>query len=185
MADPPTSIIVRPATLADAAPIAAIYNVEVVSSTATFDLVERSIDDQREWLANRSGAFAAIAAVDGATKQVVGFAALSPYKPRAAYNTTVEDSVYVDRDVGGRGIGALLMRHLIDTARSSGFHSIIARIEAGGTASRALHTSVGFELVGIEREVGRKFGRWLDVAVMQLMLSSSAAEPASEPSSKR
>ena len=180
VADPPTSIFVRPATLADAAAIAEIYNVEVVSSTATFDLVERTIEDQREWLANRSGAFAAVVAVDGATKQVVGFAALSPYKPRAAYNTTVENSVYVDRDVGGRGIGALLMRHLIDTARSSGFHSIIARIEARGTASRALHGSVGFELVGIEREVGRKFGRWLDVAVMQLMPSSTAAEPVPE-----
>lgn len=173
VAPPPTSITVRPATLADASAIALIYNVEVTSSTATFDLVERSIDDQRDWLANRSGAFAAIVAVDATSKQVVGFASLSPYKPRAAYNTTVENSVYVHRDCGGRGIGALLMRHLVDTARSSGFHSIIARIEAGGAASRALHTSIGFELVGIERQVGRKFGKWLDVAVMQLLLEPS------------
>jgi phosphinothricin acetyltransferase len=68
------------------------------------------------------------------------------------------------------GIGTLLMDRLIEIARESGFHSIVARIEASGTASRALHASRGFELVGIERQVGRKFNRWLDVAIMQLML---------------
>ena len=101
---------------------------------------------------------------------MIGFASLSPYKERAAYRTTVENSVYVHRDQGGQGIGKLLMGHLVDTARESGFHSIIARIEAGGEASRALHEACGFELVGIEREVGRKFKRWLDVAIMQRML---------------
>ena len=62
------------------------------------------------------------------------------------------------------------MRHLIDVARESGFRSVVARIEASSAASRALHASVGFDLVGVEREVGRKFNRWLDVAIMQLML---------------
>jgi phosphinothricin acetyltransferase len=168
--DASPTITIRPATLADAASIAEIYNHEVRSSTATFDLVERSIDEQRAWLADRSGAFAAIVAVDSSTRQVVGFAALSPYKERAAYRTTVEDSVYVHRDHAGRGIGRALMEHLIARARESGFHVIIARIEASGEASRALHAAVGFELVGIERDVGRKFNRWLSVAVMQLML---------------
>ena len=163
-------MLVRPATLADAAAIVEIYNAEVTGSTATFDLVERSLDDQRRWLSERSGAFAAVVAVDAASKQVLGFAALSPYKERAAYRTTVENSVYVHRGHHRRGIARLLMEHLITQARASGFHSIIARIEASGDASRALHASVGFELVGIEREVGRKFNRWLSVAVMQLML---------------
>jgi L-amino acid N-acyltransferase YncA len=170
VATPTPPISVRPATGADAGAIAEIYNREVTTSTATFDLVERSIDEQRAWLAARSGAFAAIVAVDSATKQVVGFASLSPYKERAAYHTTVENSVYVHRDHGRRGIGRLLMEHLIAMARESGFHSIIARIEATGEASRALHAACGFELVGIERQVGRKFRRWLDVAVMQKML---------------
>ena len=101
---------------------------------------------------------------------MVGFASLSPYKERAAYRTTVENSVYVSprpSPVGHRpGADGARDRHAAD----SGFHSIIARIEASGTASRALHAACGFELVGIEREVGRKFNRWLDVAVMQLML---------------
>jgi L-amino acid N-acyltransferase len=159
---------VRLATLDDAQPIMAIYNVEVAQHLSTFDLVPRTLDDQREWLALRSGAFSAVVAVlDG---EVVGFASLSPYKERAAYRTTVEDSVYVSRDHPRLGVGRTLMEHVIGIARSSGFHSVMARIEASGTASRALHESCGFELVGIEREVGRKFNRWLDVAVMQLLL---------------
>jgi phosphinothricin acetyltransferase len=159
---------IRLATADDAEPVMAIYNREVTGSTATFDLVPRSPDDQREWLAARSGAFSAILAAHAGA--VVGFASLSPYKERAAYRTTVEDSVYVHRDHTGRGIGRLLLSGLVDIARGSGFHSVIARIEAGGEASRALHTACGFELVGVERQVGRKFGRWLDVAVMQIVL---------------
>ena len=78
--------------------------------------------------------------------------------------------MYVSRQHAGLGIGRTLMDHLIERARSSGFHSMIARIEASGQASLALHRACGFEMVGIERQVGRKFGKWLDVASMQLML---------------
>jgi phosphinothricin acetyltransferase len=163
------SITIRLATAADAAPIAEIYNREVTRSTSTFDIVPRTIEQQQAWLAARSGAFAAIVAVDDA-RRVLGFASLSPYKERAAYTTTVEDSVYVHADHTGRGIGKALLARLVEVARESGFHSMIGRIEASGEASRALHASCGFELVGIEREVGRKFNRWLSIAVMQLML---------------
>ena len=162
-------LTVRLAERGDAEAIRAIYNTEVRTSTSTFDLIPRSLGQQEDWLAARSGAFSAIVAVDGADT-VVGFASLSPYKERAAYGTTVEDSVYVDPSRQGAGIGTALLTRLIDIARTSGFHTVIARIEASGTASRALHSRCGFELVGIEREVGRKFNRWLDVAVMQLLL---------------
>jgi len=164
----PPAITVRPATLDDAEAILAIYNVEVEQHLSTFDLVTRTIDDQRAWLAQRSGAFSAVVAI--IDDEVVGFASLSPYKERAAYRTTVEDSVYVSRRHPRLGIGRALMEHVIGIARDSGFHSVIARIEASGTASRALHEASGFQLVGVEREVGRKFNRWLDVAVMQLLL---------------
>jgi phosphinothricin acetyltransferase len=160
---------IRVAGVADATATRAIYNLEVTTETSTFDLVPRTLEEQVAWLQARSGAFSAIVAVDPEDR-VVGFASLSPYKERAAYRTTVEDSVYVARDRVGQGIGRLLLDHMIDVARASGFHAVMARIEAGGTASRALHASCGFELVGIEREVGRKFNRWLDVAVMQLVL---------------
>jgi phosphinothricin acetyltransferase len=162
------AIEVRLATLDDAAAIMAIYNVEVVNHASTFDLVPRTLDEQRAWIAQRSGAFAAVVAMLG--DEVVGFASLSPYKERAAYRTTVEDSVYVSRDHPRRGIGRALLNHVLDIARDSGFHSVIARVEASGAGSRALHEACGFELVGIERQVGRKFNRWLDVAVFQLML---------------
>jgi L-amino acid N-acyltransferase len=165
------TITIRQATVADAEAIRAIYNHEVLTATSTFDLVPRSLDDQVRWITARSGAFSAIVAVDGAGgRPVVGFGALSAYKDRAAYSTTVEDSVYVDRDRGGRGVGTRLLSALVSVATSSGFHAIIARIEASGVASRALHAKCGFELVGVERQVGRKFNRWLDVAVMQRLL---------------
>ena len=162
-------ITLRLATLADAEQIRAIYNREVTETTATFDLVPRSLADQQAWLTERSGAFAAIVAVEeGGT--VAGFASLSPYKERAAYRTSVEDSVYVRSDRVGTGIGRQLLTELVAVGRSSGFHAMFARIAAPGEASRRLHAACGFELVGIEREVGRKFGRWLDVVIMQALL---------------
>ncbi len=169
------AVEIRLATLDDAPAIRAIYNFEVENHTTTFDLVPRTLEGQRTWLAERSGAFAAVVATlpsgaaDG-TRQVVGFASLSPYKERAAYRPTVENSVYVSRDHAGNGIGRALMEHLIKVARDSGFHSMIARIEASSEASLALHRACEFRLIGVEHEVGRKFNRWLSTASMQLML---------------
>jgi phosphinothricin acetyltransferase len=161
----------RLATLDDAEEMRTIYNLEVETSTATFDLVTRSSEDQRAWLAERSGAHAAVVAVNDG--EVVGFASLSPYKERAAYRTTVEDSVYVRRDHHGHGIGKALLGEMLDVARRHGFHAVMARIEATREPSVALHRSCGFELVGVEREVGRKFNRWLDIALMQRLLDGS------------
>ena len=159
---------IRTAEIGDAEAIRQIYNHEVENTTATMDLVPRTLADQQNWLAARSGAFATIVAVlEG---EVVGFASLSPYKERAAYRPTVEDSVYVRRDLGGRGIGKALLTAVIDLAAASGFHSVMARIETSGTASRALHASCGFREVGVEVEVGRKFNRWIDMVLMQKLL---------------
>ena len=170
MSDRASPITLRLATAADAEQIREIYNHEVMHTVATFDLVPRSLGDQQEWLAERSGAFAAIVAIDGAEGDVVGFGALSPYKERAAYRTSVENSVYVRRDRHGQGIGRLLVDELLSTAAMSGFHAVFARINASSEASIALHRRCGYELVGIERQVGRKFGRWHDVALMQRLL---------------
>jgi phosphinothricin acetyltransferase len=166
------TVTLRLASLGDAEQIRQIYNHEVTSSVATFDLVPRSLGDQQRWIADRSGAFAAIVAVDADDQlgAVVGFGSLSPYKERAAYRTSVEDSVYVRRDRNGQGIGKLIVTELLRVASVSGFHAVFARINAASGASIALHKSCGFELVGIEREVGRKFNRWLDVAIMQALL---------------
>lgn len=164
----PTSVTIRHAKPADAAAILEIYNHEVLHETSTFDLVPRTLETQRAWIEARSGALSALVAVDHT--EVVGFGALNEYRDRAAYSTTVEDSVYVSRAHPRRGIGRALLEALITQAADSGFHTMMARIEASGTASRALHAACGFDLVGVERQTGRKFGRWLDVAIMQRML---------------
>jgi len=159
---------VRLATVADAEAIRSIYNVEVLESTVTFDLVPRSLEEQQQWLTARSGAHAVLVAEhDG---EVIGFASLSPYRDRPAYSTTVEDSVYVQRAAQGRGVGKALLGGLVDTATAHGFHAVMARIVGGHDASIALHRAHRFDIVGTEREVGRKMGRWLDVVVMQRLL---------------
>jgi L-amino acid N-acyltransferase YncA len=158
----------RLATLDDAEAIRAIYNLEVTTSTATFDLVPRTLEEQRAWQAERSGARAVlVAAADGSVR---GFGSLSPWRDRPAYATTVEDSVYVHRDHHGQGLGKALLRELVTTATAHGFHACMARIVGGHEASIALHTACGFEVVGTEREVGRKFNRWLDVVLMERLL---------------
>ena len=153
----------------DAEALRDIYNVEVLESTVTFDLVPRSLAEQAAWIDEHSGGHPAIVAVSD-NGSVVGFASLSPYRPRPAYAPTVEDSVYVHRDRRGDGIGRLLLGDLVELARSHGFHSAIGRIVGGHEASIALHRKCGFVEIGTERQVGRKFGRWLDVVLMQKML---------------
>jgi phosphinothricin acetyltransferase len=164
-----STVSLRAAQESDAQAIAEIYNYEVENSTATFDLVPRSLEAQRDWITTRSGAFSAIVAVDSVAG-VIGFAALSTYRDRAGYRTTVENSVYVHRHHQQRGVGKLLLAALLDSARDSGFHTVIARIDSQSTGSLALHRSLGFVEVGVEREIGRKFGRWLDSIIMQRML---------------
>lgn len=154
----------------DAAAVRDIYNVEVTTSTMTFDLVPRTLAEQQAWLGDRSGAHAVVVADDEA--EVVGFASLSPYRDRPAYSTTVECSIYVHSDHRRQGVGRALLDELVRVATDHGFHTIIARVVGGHEASIALHRAAGFEVVGIEREVGRKFGRWLDVVLLQRLLST-------------
>lgn len=159
----------RAAARADAEAIRAIYNVEVAGSTVTFDLVPRSLEDQVAWIEAHSGGHPAIVATDE-VGEIVGFGSLSAYKERPAYRTTVEDSVYVRDTHRGTGVGHQILAELVRLAGQFGYHSVIARIVGGHDASIALHRRCGFEIVGTEKEVGRKLGRWLDVVVMQRML---------------
>ncbi len=159
---------VRLAIPSDAEAIRAIYNVEVSESTNTFDLVPRTAEQQHAWLDEHAGAHPAIVAVSGGA--VVGYGSLSPYKERPAYATTVEDSLFVHRDHRGEGVGRLLLDELLVLAADHGFHAVIARIVGDNAASIRVHEECGFTLVGVEKEVGRKFGRWLDVVELQRLL---------------
>jgi L-amino acid N-acyltransferase len=157
----------------DAEAIRAIYNLEVTESTVTFDLVPRSLEAQQAWLSEHAGVHPAIVVVEGGPPKngvVVGFGCLAPYRPRPAYATTVENSIYVRRDRQGRGYGRAILDELLRLATIHGFHAVMARIVDGHEVSIALHRSSGFEMVGVEREVGRKFGRWLDVVLMERLL---------------
>lgn len=163
-----SKMLIRPVEIEDAEAIRRIYNIEVTSTTVTFDLVERSIAEQQEWIREHQGVYPAVVAV--INEEIVGFASLSPYRPRPAYSTTAEDSVYVAKEARGQGVGSALLGAVLELATSHGFHAVVARIVGDHKASIGLHRSQGFELIGIEREIGRKFGRWLDVALMQRMI---------------
>jgi len=165
---------------ADAEALMAIYNTEVLETTVTFDVNPRELSEQLEWIAEHQGAHLGLVAIEpdateglrGARGEVVlGFAAIGPYRPRAAYATTVESSVYVARTARGTGVGRLLMTDLMVATAAAGFHAVIARIVGENESSIKLHLSCGFEHVGIEREVGRKHGKWLDVVELQLLLA--------------
>ena len=169
-------VVLRPARLDDAEAIRQIYNAEVTTTTVTFDIVPRTLADQVRYLSDRSGAHAVIVATDADDGTVVGYGALSPWRSKPAYATSVEDSVYVHRDHQGRGIGRLLVAELARVATAHGFHAVFARIVGGHEASIRLHETLGFEVVGTEREVGRKFGRWLDVVLMERLLGPEAPD---------
>ena len=149
--------------------IRSIYNRAIETSTATFEMTPKTLPEQLEWIAEHSGAHPAVVAVDDGDS-VFGFGSLSPYRPQPAYSTTVENSVYVDEAFQRRGIGRAILEELVRLAEAHGFHVVIARIAGDNDASVALHTACGFEMVGVEHEVGRKFGRWLDVVCMERLL---------------
>jgi L-amino acid N-acyltransferase len=171
---------IRLATADDAEAVRTIYNVEVTSSTSTFDLVPRTLADQEAWLGHHQGAHPAVVAVappgsaeglaGDSGEVVLGFGSLSPFRNRPAYATSVEDSVYVAAAHRGQGVGVALLAELVRLAASHGFHTVIARIVGHNAASIRLHEACGFELVGVEREVGRKHRQWLDVVELQRML---------------
>jgi L-amino acid N-acyltransferase len=162
------SLVIRKAILDDAAAIAGIYNDAILNSTATFDTEPKSVEDRRDWLGSHDDRHPVLVAV--ASGRVAGFASLSRWSERSAYDDTAETSFYVHPEFRGRGIGRQLKAAIIDEARRLKFHTLIARIAEGSDASLHLNRSAGFAHVGTLRQVGRKFGRWLDVHLLQLIL---------------
>lgn len=163
---PPISI--REATSADAAAIAEIYNEAILHTTATFDTEPKTADERLQWLAAHDERHPVIVAViDNA---VVGWASLTKWSDRPAYRETAETSCYVAPNFRGVGIGRQLKEAQLRQAKELGFHALIARVAEGSEASLHLNQSLGFTLVGTLREVGKKFGRRLDVHILQLIL---------------
>ncbi len=165
----PAAVTIRDAGEADLAAIRDIYNHAVEHTTAIWNEVLVDLDNRRAWMQARHGkGFPVLVAVrDG---RVAGYASYGDWRAFDGYRHTVEHSVYVDKDFRGEGIGRLLMQALVERARADGKHVMIGAVEAENRASIRLHESLGFRLVGVHRQVGRKFDRWLDLAAMELVL---------------
>ena len=168
MSTNPRDWSIRSAELRDAGAIAAIYNEAVRTTVATFDTAPRSVGAQRRWLAEHAGRLPVLVAErDGA---VLGWASLSAWSDRRAYDGTAEVSVYVRQMDRGRGIGRHLLEELIRTARERALHTLLSRIADRNPPSTHLHRSLGFRSVGVMREVGFKFERWVDVELFERIL---------------
>ncbi len=165
-------IDIRPATFLDLPGISEIYNEAVLNTTASYDEEPETLGDRLRWFeAHLAANLPVFVAVERRRKpRVVGWCSISEFRSRIAYRYTVENSVYVAPGCQGRGIGRRLMTTLIEAARERGYHAIVAGIDADSAASIKLHGSLGFVEVARFREVGFKFGRWLDVVFMELLL---------------
>jgi L-amino acid N-acyltransferase YncA len=172
---------IRLASSGDAEAIRSIYNAEVLDSVNTFDMVPRTRDEQAAWLAEHQGVHPVIVATEPAEAEadghrgangelILGFGSLSAFRDRPGYAATAENSIYVDRLQRGKGVGRALLAELLELAAAHGFHSVIARVAGHNEVSVGLHQAAGFELVGVEREVGRKHRQWLDVVELQRLL---------------
>ncbi len=165
------SVSIRGAREEDLPRILAIYNHEVTSSTATYDTQPRTPLEHRAWFTHHDDSHPVLVAVT--PRGVDGWASLSPWSDRAAYGKSVEVSVYVAEEARRRGIGRALLQALVDAGRAREHHALLARISADNDASIRLHAALGFFVVGTLKEVGVKFGRLLDVCIMELLLEPS------------
>jgi phosphinothricin acetyltransferase len=160
MAEP----LIRPARPDDLAPLTNLYNHYIVATPITFDLAPWTIEQRRPWFdahASTGRHRLLVAEEDGV---ILGYACTSPFRPKAAYDTTAETSVYCRADYTGRGIGTALYRALFDAVRGEDIHRFVAGVTLPNDASVALHTRAGFTQIGLLTEVGRKFARYWDVA---------------------
>jgi L-amino acid N-acyltransferase len=163
------AVTIRKAIESDIPAILEIVNHAILFSTAIYDYEARTLEQQQNWFAEKqtAGYPVIVAEIDG---QIAGFGAYGSFRVKVAYQYTVEHSVYVSEEFKGRGVGKLLLSELIQLAKLQGLHAMIGCIDAENAGSIGFHEKFGFEITGTLREVGFKFGRWLDLVMMQLIL---------------
>ena len=162
------AILIRRAEVADLDAITEIYNDAILTTTATFDTQPKSGADQLKWFQSHDERHPILVAV--MDEKLVGWASLSKWSDRPAYDDTAESSFYVKSEYRGRGIGRMLKEAIIEEARRLHFHTLIARVAEGNPESLHLNESAGFVHVGTLKEVGQKFGKLLDVHILQKIL---------------
>jgi len=163
---------IRPAVREDCAGILEIYNDAVLHTTATYDYDISTLAQREAWFDDHVKTDHPVFVAADASGRIAGWSALNRFRDRIGYRFTTENSVYVAADMRGRGIGRMLMPPLIEGAKARGLHAIIAGIDADNDVSVRLHAKFGFEKVALLRQVGFKFGRWLDVVYMELLLGA-------------
>ena len=156
---------IRPATITDQQAIMEIYNEAVENTTATFDTEPRTFDRQIEWWKKHKKNHPVFIAEENGL--ITGWASLSPWSDRCAYDTTVEVSVYIHKDFRAKGIGSKLLEVVTLEGGKAGNHTVISRISEGNASSIHIHEKLGYKHVGVMKEVGFKFDRFLDVHMMQ------------------
>jgi phosphinothricin acetyltransferase len=166
------TIAIRPATEVDASAIAAIYNQGIEDRGATFETASRTGADILGRL-QQGSRFPVLVAEDDGT--VIGWAGLSSYRPRACYAGIAEFSIYLERAARGRGVGRQLLTSLIDAARDRGYWKLVSRVFPSNAGSRALCRSCGFREVGTYEKHGRLDGEWLDVIIVERLISENLA----------
>jgi L-amino acid N-acyltransferase YncA len=162
------TFITRKAAISDVDAIKEIYNEAILTTTATFDTEPKSADERLQWFKShdeRHPIF--VAESDG---MAVGWASLTSWSDRPAYNDTAETSFYVKSEYRNLGIGRKLKQAIIEEAQRLKYHTLIARVAGESDVSRHLNDSFGFVYVGTMKEVGKKFGKLLDVHILQKML---------------
>lgn len=163
---------IRRATVADLEVIREIYNDAILHTTATFDTEIKPMEYFIKWLEMHNENYPAIVAE--IEYKIIGYASLSQYSDRCAYSQTAENSLYLKSDYRGKGLGKKLLQQLIEEGRKANLHTILARITSGNDVSVYLHQQQGFNVIGVMKEVGVKFGKLLDVTLMQYIYKRSA-----------
>lgn len=161
----------RKVTEKDLPAMLAIYNEVIENTTAVYDYQPHTLEMRRQWLQTKQQQGIPVWMVEE-NGTMLGFGSYGPFRAWAAYQYTVENSIYVAADARGKGVGSLLLPVIMNEARQSGMHTMIAGIDAGNVASIRLHQKFGFEQVVLFREVGWKFNRWLDLVFLQVMLNN-------------
>lgn len=158
-------ITIRPATEADQQSMMEIYNEAVLNSNATFDTEPRTLQSQLSWFRLHKHNHPVLIAEEAS--QIIGWASLSPWSERCAYETTVEVSIYIHKDFRGKGTGIKLLKIITLEGEKLGNHTIISRITGGNDVSLHIHEKLGYRHIGVMEEVGFKFGKYQDVYMMQ------------------
>ncbi|MFJ6697301.1 GNAT family N-acetyltransferase [Streptomyces sp. NPDC091272] len=174
---------VRPGVEADLRELTDLYNHFISETPITFDTAPFTLDERRPWLLSHpeDGPHRLVVARDARTDRLLGYATSSPFRPKAAFGTSVETTVYCAPDAGGRGVGTLLYDALFEALAKEDVHRAYAGVTHPNEASARLHARFGFTQVGLFREVGRKFGQYWDVAWYEKDLTAPGSEPQPQP----